>query len=194
MKTAVVAVIVAALSFVVAAISCVIAAKNYKKSKRLEFFQRRDQLFQVISNFNAKNSETRLSAARFTIIATEKATQPQPTKHEENNTALVADVRRLAKTIQEQAEVWDAQIERFHSLCATYTSVKHAEHVEELIAIVQLASDNVKRINEIYLSTLHILETTNPQMATDLAEMRKMEMQLAELELEQKRRVPELKV
>jgi hypothetical protein len=178
MKTAIFAVIVSLISLIA---TIVLGTKNYKKSKRLEFFQRRDQLFQVISNFNAKNSETRLSGARFTIIATAKATQPLPTIHEESNAALVADIRKLATTIQEQAEVWDARIERVHSLCAAYTSVKHAEHVEELIAIVQPASDNVKRTNEIYLSTLHILETLHPQTATDLAEMRKLEIQLAEL-------------
>jgi hypothetical protein len=184
MTTAVVAVAISVISLVA---TIVLGTKNYRKSKKLEFFQRRDQLFQTISNFNAKNSETRLSGARFTIIATEKATQPLPTKHEETNKALVADIRTLAKTIQEQAEVWDNNFARFHGLCAGYISEKDAEAVEELIAIVQLASDNIKRVNEIYLSTLHILETTNPQMATDLAEMHKMEIQLAEL-IEENRR------
>jgi len=50
----------------------VIAAKNYKKSKRLEFLQRRDQLFLKISDLNAKNSELRLISARFEIVMLNK--------------------------------------------------------------------------------------------------------------------------
>jgi hypothetical protein len=166
----------------------VLATKNYRKSKRLEFFQRRDKLFQAISEFNTKNSETRLSGARFTIMAITKDSTPTPKHYEEGNKALVAGIRTLAKNIESQAEDWDEKTKRFHSLCAVYTSEKHAENVEELIAIVQLGSDTIKRTNEIYLSTLHILETTNPKMEADLAQLRKMEMQLVELELEQKQK------
>ncbi|HKO98041.1 MAG TPA: hypothetical protein VJU86_13670 [Pyrinomonadaceae bacterium] len=164
----------------------VLGTKNYSKSKRHEFFQRRDHCFQAISNFNAKNSETRLSGARFTTIATEKASTAVPQKYEELNKTLIVNIRTLATNIQSQAEEWDNQIERLHKLCAGYTSVKDAENIEEVIAIAQLSSDQIKRINEIYLSTLHILETTNPKMETDLAEMRKMELQLAAVKLESK--------
>lgn len=172
------------IAFISLIATIVLGTKNFRKSKRDAFIQRRDHLFQAISQLNAKNSETRLSGARFTTMATAKDSLPSTSKYDEGNKALVADIRTLAKTIQSQAEVWDEKNEKFHSLCAGYTSEKDAENVEELIAIVQLASDNMKRTNEIYLSTLHILETTNPQVAIDLAELRKMEIQLAELEQE----------
>lgn len=57
------------LSMIVAIIGCVIAAKSYKKSKRLEFFQRRDQLFAKISDLSAKNSEAYLISARYELVA-----------------------------------------------------------------------------------------------------------------------------
>jgi len=187
MKTAIAAIIVASFSLVVAAIGCVIAVKTYKKSKRLEFFQRRDQLFKAISDFNAKNSETRLSGARFTTIAIAHAALPSTSLYdEERKHALVASITTLATDIHSRAEVWDEQTQRCHDLCAKYNSDKHAADVEELIAIVQLGSDYIKKVNEICLSTLHILETMNPKLEADLMELYKMEMRLAELEEKEK--------
>ena len=52
-----VAIVAAAIAFgslIVAIIGLVIAAKSYKKSKRLEFFQRRDQLFAKISDLTPR--------------------------------------------------------------------------------------------------------------------------------------------
>jgi hypothetical protein len=66
---AIVAATIAFGSLIVAIFGCVIAAKSYKKSKRLEFFQRRDQLFAKISDLNAKNSEVHLISARYEIVA-----------------------------------------------------------------------------------------------------------------------------
>jgi len=62
---AIVAAGIALGSLIVAIIGCVIAARSYKKSKRLEFFQRRDQLFATISDLNAKNSEAHLISAKY---------------------------------------------------------------------------------------------------------------------------------
>ena len=60
--------IMAFIALIVAIISCAISAKNYKKSKRYEFLQRRDQLFLKISDLNAKNSEARVISSRFGIV------------------------------------------------------------------------------------------------------------------------------
>lgn len=66
MKTAIAALILSSLSLIV---SFGLGIKNYRKSKRLEFFQRRDQLFAKISEMNKKVSELLLYVAGYEVIA-----------------------------------------------------------------------------------------------------------------------------
>jgi Putative Holin-like Toxin (Hol-Tox) len=95
-----VAIVAAAIAFgslIVAIIGLVIAAKSYKKSKRLEFFQRRDQLFAKISDLNAKNSEAHLISARYEIVAIVKASLGLRGEQAEENTAVVVRIFHIAQ-------------------------------------------------------------------------------------------------
>jgi hypothetical protein len=149
----------------------VIAAKSYKKSKRLEFFQRRDQLFAKISDLNAKNSEAHLISARYEIVAVTKASLGLRGEQSEENTAQIASIKEVRKNIGKRAKIWDENIEQLHSICSSLTPKTDVVRVENLIAMVQIASDDVKEYNDSSLSSLHILENTNSIIRASLAEL-----------------------
>ena len=167
---AIVAATIAFGSLIVAIIGCVIAAKSYKKSKRLEFFQRRDQLFAKISDLNAKNSEVHLISARYEIVALTMASLGLRGEQAEKNTALIARIKELVKNIEKGAQNWDENIEQLHSICSGLTPKIDAARVENLIAAVQVVSDDLKKCNDIFLSSLHVLENTNSIIQASLAE------------------------
>jgi hypothetical protein len=154
--------IVAIISLIVAIIGCVIAVKSFKKSKRLEFFQRRDQLFAKISDLNAKNSEAHLISARYELVAFTMDSLGLSEEQAEKNTALIASIKELGKNIEKGAKNWDENIEQIHSIYSSLTPKTDAARVEKLIAMVQIASDDAKKYNDIMLSSLHILENINP--------------------------------
>lgn len=154
--------IVAIISLIVAIIGCVIAVKSFKKSKRLEFFQRRDQLFEKISDLNAKNSEAKLISARYELVAFTRDSLGLSEEQAEKNTALIASIKESGKIIEKIAKNWDEYIEQIHSIYISLTPKTDAARVEKLIAMVQIASDDTKKYNDINLSSLHILENINP--------------------------------
>jgi biopolymer transport protein ExbB/TolQ len=168
---AIVATTIAFSSLIVAIISCVIAVKSYKKSKRLEFFQRRDQLFGKISDLHAKNSEAHLISARYEIVAVEKASLGLRGEQHEENTAQIASIKELRKNMEKAAKKCDENIDQLHSICSSLTPKTDAVRVENLISMVQIDSDNAKKYNDISLSSLHILENTNSIIRARLAEL-----------------------
>jgi hypothetical protein len=170
MKTAVAAVIVASLSLVVAAISCLIAVKNYKKSKRLEFLQRRDRLSQAISNLNERNTEFHLMLARYDIVVVKNTALALDGEQAERNVALIDSMKEQRKGMEQGMKKWEEQIERLHFLYSNLTLETDAVAIESLISMVQVASDNLKKANDGYDSVLHILETTNEFIKTTLDE------------------------
>jgi hypothetical protein len=50
--------------------------------------------------------------------------------------------------------------------------------------MVQTASDEVKQTNEVHLSSLHTLETTDPMLRASVAKVHELEIRRVELDLE----------
>ncbi|MBA2492277.1 MAG: hypothetical protein H0W34_10785 [Pyrinomonadaceae bacterium] len=157
-------------SLVVAIIVCVIAARSYKKSKRLEFFQRRDQLFAKISDLNAKNSEAHLISAKYEIVAVKNASLGLSGEQAEKHTAIIAAIKEIRKNMEKSIKNWDESIQHLHAMCSSLTPKTDTARVENLIAMVQAASDDLKKYNDASLSSLHILENTNSIIKVSLAE------------------------
>lgn len=178
-----VAIIALILSFISLITTIIIAAKNYKKSKRLEFFQRRDQLFMKIADLNAKNSDAHLISARYEIVSVNKLSLRLEGKQAEENKTQIASIKKIREDIELGAKHWDARINELHSICSSLTSKTDATRVERLIAMVQEASDDVKKYNEVSLSSLHILESTNSIIKTILSEIDEKERRI-DLDLE----------
>jgi hypothetical protein len=183
MTTAIVAIIISFLSFIIATISCVIAVKNYKKSKRLEFFQRRDQLFNKISELNVKNSEARLLAARYEVVALENEALLLDPEYKERNKALVASIREVRNGVEEGTKGWNGLIETLHSMCSSITLNTDPEFIEKLMVRVQEMLTTVTQYNEGSLSALHILESTNPIFMPNIERLQKL-IQQDKIELE----------
>ena len=164
------ALIVSCFSLIATLISSVYTAKTYKKNRRLEFLQRRDRLSQQISALNDRNTEFQLISARFELVAVKNAGLPLRGEQAEENTALIASVRVLREGVEKETKLWDEHIETLHFRYSNLTSETDAPEVERMIAIVQVASDDLKKATEGYSSTLHILETTGEFIKTTLAE------------------------
>ena len=169
-SVAIVAAGIALGSLVVAVIGCVIAAKGYKKSKRLEFFQRRDQLFAKISDFNSRNSEAHLISAEYEIVAVRNASLRLSGEHAEKNTDIIAGIKEIRKNMDKATKNWDQNIEQLHDICSGLTSTSDTARIENVSAMVQVASDDLRKSNDIALSSLHILENTNSIIRASLDE------------------------
>ena len=180
MKTAIAALIISSISLIVTIVNCVILVKNYKKSKRIEFLQRRDHLLQKITELSAKNSEAHLISARYEMVIQNFSTLRVTEEHAEQINNQITRSKKLQENIELNAQTWNEVIESLHSTCINL-QIEAAEKIERLIAMTQRASDNLKRSNEIYLGSLHILESTEPLLRTNLDELHNYEMQLAEL-------------
>jgi hypothetical protein len=177
--------IMAFIALIIAIISCGISLKNYTKSQRLEFLQRRDQLFLKIADLNAKNSEGHQIAARFGIVALNANSMPvMDEEHAERNKTLVASMKALAEKIDLGANQSGLLNKRLHSLCSNLTPTTDRALVENLIVLVQEASNEAKQCNEIYLSSLYTLETTDPIMRASVAKVQELKKRQAEIDLE----------
>ena len=73
--------------------------------------------------------------------------------------------------MEQGIKLWDKNIEQLHFIYSNLTLETDAPEVERMITLVQVASDNLKKANDSYHSILHILETTNEFMKTNLAEL-----------------------
>jgi hypothetical protein len=158
--------------------SLIVAIKSYKKSKRLEFFQRRDQLFAKISDLNAKNSEGHQISARYEIVAITKASLGLRGEQAEENAAVAARIKELGRKMEDAATNWEEEIKKLHSICSSLTPQTDAARVENLIARVQIISDDTKKYNDINLSSLHILENTNSIIRATLVESEEKRRQI----------------
>lgn len=145
-------------------------AKTYQKNARLEFLQRRDYLSQKISELNSRNTEAQLLSARYALAAVKNAGLPLQGERAEQNTALIASIKRRQEGVDNGIKLWDENIQRLHFIYSKLTLETDAPEVERLIAIVQIASDNLKKAHDGESSALHILETTNEIIKTSLAE------------------------
>jgi hypothetical protein len=184
---AIAALIIAFLSLIT---TVTLGTKNYKKSKRLEFLQRRDHLSQKISELNARNSEARLISARFALVAVKNAGLPLRGEQAERNAALIVSIQKQQEGVDEGIKLWDKQMEDIHFIYSNLTLETDASDVERMITNVQVASDNLKKAYDGYNSVLHILETTNEFMKTNLAEL---ETKLRQIDLDFERGIEKLR-
>ena len=168
MQTATTYIAIAAL--VISLGSLVVSFGNYNKSKRDAFIQRRDHLFQTISDLNARNNEANLISARYEIVAVKKAGLSLHGEQADQNMALIASLQRTRDGIEKGMKSMDETIQGLHLIYSNLTLETDAAQVERYIALVQVASDHLKKANDGYLSGLHILETTNQIIETKLAE------------------------
>lgn len=173
------------IALILAIIGCGISLKNYTKSQRLEFLQRRDQLFLKIADLNAKSSEGHQIAARFGIVALNADSLPAlDEKYAEKNKALVASLKTLAEKIDHGANQSELLIKKLHSICSNLTPTTDPTLVENLIVMVHEASNEAKQCNEIYLSSLYTLETIDPILRASVGKVQELKKQQAELDLE----------
>ena len=169
-KIAIGALTISFFSLIGIIINSVFTAKTYKKNRRLEFLQRRDHLSQTISGLNDRNTEFQLISARYALVAVKNAGLSLQGEQAERNTALIASIKVQREGVEERMKLWDEKIERLHFIYSNLILETDAPEVERLIAIVQVASDDLKRAVVGYSSILHILETTTELLNTTLAE------------------------
>ena len=116
------------------------------------------------------NTEAQLISARYELVAVKNTGLPLRGEQAERNTALVASIKEQRQDIENGIKLWVEIIEKLHFIYSNLTLETDAFEVERMIAIVQVASDNFKKVNNGYASSLHILETTNEFIKTTLAE------------------------
>jgi hypothetical protein len=162
------AIMVATAAVIVSLFNSAFTAKTYKRNRRLEFLQRRDYLSQKIADLNARNTEAHLIAARFALIAVRNAGLPLQGKQAEQNADLIASIMKQQEGVKSGMHLWGDNIEKLHFIYSNLTLETDAPEVERMIAIVQVASDNLKTTNDGYASVLHILETTSELIKTNL--------------------------
>jgi hypothetical protein len=170
MKVAIAALIISFFSLIGLAINSVFTAKTYKKNKRLEFLQRRAHLSQKISDLNDRNTEAQLISARYALVAVKNAGLALQGEQAEQNRALIASIKEQRDDVEKGIKRWDANIEKLHFIYSNLTLETDAPAIETMITIVQVASDDLKKAYGGYSSLLHILETTNEFIKTNLAE------------------------
>ena len=164
------ALIVSCISLIATVVNSVSTAKTDQRNRRLEFLQRRDHLSQQISDLSDRNTEFRLISARYELVVVKNAGLPLRGEQAERNMAGVASMKAQREDIETEIERWDKNIERLHFIYSNLTSEADAPKIEEMMTIVQVASDVLKKAIGSYSSTVHILETTNEGIKTILVE------------------------
>ncbi len=169
-RVAIGALIISLFGLIATLINSVFTAKTYRRNRRLEFLQRRDRLSQQISDLNDRNTEFQLISARYELVTVKNAGLPLRGEQAERNRALVASIKAQREVMETEIKGWDENIERLHFIYSNLTLETDAPEVERMIASVQVASDNLKKAIIGYSAVLHIFETTNELMKTNLAE------------------------
>jgi hypothetical protein len=153
-------------------LSVVNSVQLYRKSRRDAFTQRLDRLAQITSEFSVKNTEARLLSARFEIVAVRQAGFPLRGEQRQDSAAIVASLKRLVTKIELAADHIDESVNDLHAI---YRSLSFktklrtaAPHVEEAIALAQAGSDDIQRLNDSHRAQLHVLETNNQIIETQL--------------------------
>jgi len=160
----------AIVAIVISIGSLVLSVFNYNKSKIDAFNQRRDRLAQAISELNAKVNDVHMITARYEIVAVKRAGRPLSGEQAEGNMALIASLKRTTTGLGQDLKSLHESIGKYHFLYSNLTSETDAAQVESLITLAQVTSDDFKTYNDGFLSGLHILETTNQILETNLVE------------------------
>ena len=157
--------------------------KSFKKSKRLEFLQRRDKLFDKVSELSTRNSEARFLSARYELVRLNKFSLLPHGGNKEETEKSCAGIAALIESLEQQVKDRTGVIAVFHS-SFEHLSLKDASLVAGLIASVQIVSDGIKQLNDAHLATLQYLEENLPLTKDNLIERNKVKVWQAELELE----------
>ena len=157
-------------ALIISFFSLIFTAKTYKKNRRLEFLQRKDHLAQKISELNDKVAQTHLFLARLGLVVLEKTLLQLSGEQAEQNTAQIASLNKTRDRMEDVTKLWEEYIESLHLINSNLNLETDLPKVEKMIALVQVASDKLKNINDTYISTLHTLETTNEFIKTILTE------------------------
>ena len=144
MQIAIGALAISFFSLIVTIINSVFTAKTYKKNRRLEFLQRRDHLSQKISDLNDRNTEAQLISARYALVAVKNAGLPRG-EQAERNTALIASIEKQREGVDKGIRLWDENIGTLHFIYSNLTLEADAPEIERMIALVQVASDDLKK-------------------------------------------------
>ena len=183
------ALIVSCISLIATVVNSVSTAKTDQRNRRLEFLQRRDHLSQQISDLSDRNTEFRLISARYELVVVKNAGLPLRGEQAERNMAGVASMKAQREDIETEIERWDKNIERLHFIYSNLTSEADAPKIEEMMTIVQVASDVLKKAIGSYSSTVHILETTNEFIKTTLVEA---DAKMRQLDLDHEKAIEKL--
>jgi hypothetical protein len=167
---AIVALIISFISLIGLIINLVFTARTYKRNRRLEFLQRRDHLSQKISDLNDRQNELHMTSARYALVVVKATGLPLRGEQAERNTALIARIEKQREFVENQIILWDENIEKLHFIYSNLTSESDAPAVERTIDIIRLASDDLKKGNNVYSSTLYTPETANEFIKTTSAE------------------------
>jgi len=169
----------------------VLGTKNYRKSKKDAFIQRRDELFKSISELTGRNSDAQQISARYELVAVKKAMLPLQGEQAEQNLALIPAINKQREGVEEGIKKWDDNIEKLHLIYSHLTLASDADEVERLISQTRVSSDVLKKANDGYSSILHILEleTTNQMIETRLVET---DAKLKQIDLDFERAIKEL--
>jgi hypothetical protein len=124
---------IASIALIFSSISCIIAIKAYRKSRRTEFLQRRDLLFQAISNLNDRNTEFQLISARYGIVAAKNEGLPLQGEQAERNMALIASIKVQREGVEEGIKLWDENIAKLHLIYSTLILESDAPAIEKMI-------------------------------------------------------------
>jgi hypothetical protein len=119
---------------------------------------------------NDRNTGAQLLSARYALVAVKNAGLPLKGEQAEQNTALIASIKKRQEDVENGVKLWDETIQRLHFIYSNLTLETDAPEIERMIAIIQVASDNLKKGNDSESSALHILETVNDLIKTGLAE------------------------
>ena len=179
MKTAVVAVVISLISLIA---TIVLGTKNYRKSKRDAFVQRQDHLRLLIAELNTTSFKAQLILARYVMVVQNLSSLRLEGEQAERINKQLASIKRGQENLETRTKRWDEYIEVLHSTCSKLTFKTDVERIEKIISIVQVETDNLKRDNEGFFGSLHILENTEPLLKADVEKMQEYARQLVELD------------
>lgn len=178
--------LLSAIATIISIGSLLLAFRNFRKSQRLEFLQRRDQLLHKVSDLNGELSEGRLISARFQIVLINKMSSPaMDATHAEELKSQIARIEALRGNLEMVANHWDQTLQQLHSACSNLTMATDPAIVEHLITSVQIASDDIKQTNGVHLASLHTLETTDPMLRASVDKVHELKIRQAELNVQE---------
>ena len=164
------------------AVTIITSVKTFRKSKRLEFFQRRDQLYTKISELNNRLSEIHLLQAQLEIVNLKKRSLKLTKDQTEVNIAQIKSINKIADNLEAARPQELDVITQLHILCSTLTPSDDANVVEKLIALVQERSDGTATLTHTLSAFLQVTAEPTSILSFDI-ESAEIQIQSSEPEL-----------